>query len=999
LSFGLVHTKSDAAEHTMDYSTEKILIVEDSMSTYLSLKAALESQLHLQVSVAETHEAASKLIKNSKEFALAILDLALPDAPHGEIVDLVSAHKIPSLVLTAILDGKTRKTMMEKNVVDYFIKKENAQSEIIVAVERLLANKNWRILIVDDSSSARSLIKSILSSYLFQVVTAANGQEALGILQQDVGIRLVITDNEMPGMNGVELTGNIRTLFGKDELGIIGVASGENETLVSQFLKHGANDFVHKPFGREELYSRVLNAIRAIEYAENRNAWARKLQDSEERERDLIEQAPIGIFRTTHQGRILFANSWLAKLYGYDSADDLMNSIQDIGKQLYVDSAERDRVKVALERGPIDGMDVRRRRKDGSVIWVSLSMRAVLGPDNAVSHYEGFVRDITAQHNAEEALRESEGVRKKIMNCIDAGIMVINPRNHTIEFANETAALMFGASKEEIIGHVCHKFLCPAAVGKCPITDLDQEVERSERTLLRIDGQEIPILKSAKRIMAKGEEKLLETFVDISDRKAAEENLQQERVRLTNILEGTRAGTWEWNVQTGEIFVNERWAAMLGYTLGELSPITIKTLDQYTHPEDLKESKATLDRHFSGELEYYDSKYRMRHKNGQWIWVHDRGRLISHTQDGKPLMMYGTHTDINASKTAHQALRESEERYRIFFESADAIRLVIDPDTWMIEDANKAAVAFYGHSVVFMKGMQIFDISTATRGTVIKNFLSMANKDNSRFCGKHKLENGEIRDVEVYTSPIYHMGKHLLMASIHDITEIRRLEEVKAEVEHIMRHDLKAPLNGFINIPEMLLDEENFTEEQRQLLRLLGASGKRMLGQINNSLALHKIEEGHYETKLQNCSPAQLVQENAEMLLVSRGLPPSMIAVSDNTINESGVSQVVQTDTLLLNIVLMNLLGNALDASDPGKPVAVDLSIENERYRISITNSRPVPKQIRNTFFQKFVTHGKPGGTGLGTYSAWMLTEALGGKIFMESSEQTGTKVTVGLPC
>ncbi len=149
---------------------------------------------------------------------------------------------------------------------------------------------------------------------------------------------------------------------------------------------------------------------------------------------------------------------------------------------------------------------------------------------------------------------------------------------------------------------------------------------------------------------------------DQSQLKELEFKLAEERQRLFNILWGTNVGTWEWNVNTGEVIFNERWADIIGYQLSELSPISIKTWSQYTHPEDFKRSGEMLARHFAGELESYECEVRMLHKEGYWVWVLDRGKVVSFTEDGEPLWMAGTHTNITARKHVEQALRESEAR-------------------------------------------------------------------------------------------------------------------------------------------------------------------------------------------------------------------------------------------------------------------------------------------------------------------------------------------------
>nr|WP_304364224.1 PAS domain S-box protein [Methanocalculus taiwanensis] len=137
--------------------------------------------------------------------------------------------------------------------------------------------------------------------------------------------------------------------------------------------------------------------------------------------------------------------------------------------------------------------------------------------------------------------------------------------------------------------------------------------------------------------------------------------LAEERSRLLNIIEGTQAGTWEWNVETGETVFNEEWARMLGYTLDELSPVSIATWQDLAEPGDLESAGTLLQKHFAGDLPYYECEMRMRHKDGGWIWIQDRGRVISRADDGRPLMMFGIHLDITDRKIAEEELRQRNE--------------------------------------------------------------------------------------------------------------------------------------------------------------------------------------------------------------------------------------------------------------------------------------------------------------------------------------------------
>ncbi len=134
--------------------------------------------------------------------------------------------------------------------------------------------------------------------------------------------------------------------------------------------------------------------------------------------------------------------------------------------------------------------------------------------------------------------------------------------------------------------------------------------------------------------------------------------LRDQNSRLEAIISGTRAGTWEWNLQTGKLYINERWAQMLGLTLAELSPISPDTFRYLTHPDDYRASEQKLQQHLDGTRPYYAHICRMRHKDGHWVWVHDRGQVTSFSEDGKPLWLTGTHIDISETKEAEERLNK-----------------------------------------------------------------------------------------------------------------------------------------------------------------------------------------------------------------------------------------------------------------------------------------------------------------------------------------------------
>jgi len=390
---------------------------------------------------------------------------------------------------------------------------------------------------------------------------------------------------------------------------------------------------------------------------------------------------------------------------------------------------------------------------------------------------------------AEKALTHSEVRYRTLYENSLTGILITHP-DGSILTANPEACRLLERSEPEI----CH-------VGRMGIMDLSNPLLtsalaeraqtgqfRGELTFVRSDGSIFPA-EIVSTIFSDSTGQLHSNifFQDISKRKLAEEALQHEQWRLQSIIEGTNLGTWEWNVQTGKTIFNEQWAQLTGYSLTELQHLNISAWEKYTHPDDLKQSRELLLKHFSGELPYYDTECRMKHRDGQWVWVHDRGQVITRTADGKPLMMFGTRTDITERKQAELALKESELRFKNLFEHHSAIMLLIDPESGFIVDANNAATQFYGYSKSVLQSMKIEDINTLSVEQVKTEREKARNNNLNYFVFQHKIATGEERTVEVHSSPIHFQEKQILFSIIHDITKREQAEEALNSSQQLLK--------------------------------------------------------------------------------------------------------------------------------------------------------------------------------------------------------------------
>ena len=190
-------------------------------------------------------------------------------------------------------------------------------------------------------------------------------------------------------------------------------------------------------------------------------------------------------------------------------------------------------------------------------------------------------------------------------------------------------------------------------------------------------------------------------------------DLREERQRMANIIQGTNVGTWEWNVQTGEAILNDVWAKIIGYTLAELAPTSIKKWEELVHPDDIKYSRELLERHFSGEIPFYDCKYRMKHKDGHWVWVQDCGQLITRTDVGKPLMMFGTHADVTARKLVEETLLQMSQEWQRTFDSMSEAVWILDKNLLLLR-SNKAAERYFHRPCEEMVGRHCWEIVHGT---------------------------------------------------------------------------------------------------------------------------------------------------------------------------------------------------------------------------------------------------------------------------------------------
>lgn len=191
---------------------------------------------------------------------------------------------------------------------------------------------------------------------------------------------------------------------------------------------------------------------------------------------------------------------------------------------------------------------------------------------------------------------------------------------------------------------------------------------------------------------------------DITESHLHQQKIQQERDRLDAIIRGTNLGTWEWNIQTGQTIYNPRWYQMLG--LPEEAQTSISTWETLLHPDDMAPSKAVLEQHFQGKVPFYDVKFRMRHRQGHWVWIHAVGRVTSWNSNGQPLLMFGTHTDISKDKQREAEMMANRSWLQAVVDSSTEVAMISTDPFGVIQLFNTGAERMLGYNASELIGKQ-----------------------------------------------------------------------------------------------------------------------------------------------------------------------------------------------------------------------------------------------------------------------------------------------------
>ena len=390
--------------------------------------------------------------------------------------------------------------------------------------------KTIKILLVEDNPDDVFFLGTVLRKVTgthFQLETAPNLAASIERLAA-ADIDLVILDLTLPDSTGLDTFNGLKSHA--RNVPIIILSGMDDETLAVNAVHAGAEDYLVKGRADSQLITR------AIFYAMERSDARKAVIKAEEKFRSIFENSVSGIFQTTPEGRYLNVNPSLARIYGYNTQEELMARISDIGRLLYVDPSRRaEFIRLMHEQGVIKDFESQVYRKDGSVIWISENARAVRDDKGQIQYYEGTVEDFTARKEAEEKLRFSETRFRSVwQNSFDG--MRLTDELGIILAVNPSFCQIVGMRPDELVGRAFTVIYSESE----DLADMMQKYQRrfaerqigsqTERQVAFRSGRTVDLELSNSFIeLEEGRCLVLSIFRDVTIRKQAEE-----RERLVN---------------------------------------------------------------------------------------------------------------------------------------------------------------------------------------------------------------------------------------------------------------------------------------------------------------------------------------------------------------------------------------------------------------------------------------------------------------------------------
>lgn len=498
------------------------------------------------------------------------------------------------------------------------------------------------------------------------------------------------------------------------------------------------------------------------------------------------------------------------------------------------------------------------------------------------------------------------------------------------------------------------------------------------------------------------------------------EDLEESRRQLVIASEAGSIGFWSWNVENEDVVINEEYANLLGYELRELEPISFQTWQDLCHKEDLEPTRELLRKCLQGERHSFQAEIRMRHKEGHWVWILSRGRVLERQPDGLARRILGSHSDITFIKKTQESLRKYEfvlEKIPHpiwggdlpgpqFYANAAAkaelgiSREAMEKFSWEAiihpEDHDFARRQWEMHAA----NKEPYDIELRLFSTKARSYRWYLISHQPMLDDKKKVEQWVSIATDIHS--FMTSQKRLILAR----DKAEAANKAKSEFLAVMNHELRTPLNSIL-APARILRDKTEDAEQINLLSLIEESANHLLEVINDILSYSKAEQGFLKAKPESVDLRELIP---------RRLGPLKREAENKSLDfqiqiSPKVPRFLHLDPRMLTQILINLVGNALKFTAEG---SIELSVRfqdahnsrtpREMLEILVKDTGGgIEKPFHQTIFEPFQQtdmslRREHEGTGLGLAISRQMATVMGGALELHSSTPQGSVFRLFVP-
>ena len=747
----------------------------------------------------------------------------------------------------------------------------------------------------------------------------------------------------------------------------------------------------------------------------------KKLSFSEKRFRTTLYSIGDAVITTDKRGNITLMNTIAEQLTGYTEQEAIGTALEKVF--VIINEQSRNKVESPVEKvlqsGSIVGLANHTLlvAKNGDEIPIADSGAPIEDEDGQIVGVVLVFRDQIEQHLQQSLLEASEIKYRELVETTDVIAWEYDIIEDTFIYVAPQITDKTGWRPEEWTN---------IEFWKQNIHPLDRErtsqhmaactPETPRHTLeyrFKKKTGEYLWVRNLITIDANGDKptKLRGIMLDISTLKKTEQELQTSRSNLVALINNRNESIWSIDKDYRLVVCNDyfRDSYEAAYNFKLESGIDLVSI---LKPELKTYWKAYYDTALQGQkvsFEFSESIHGKKYHFNVWlnpIYIDDKIAGAS-----------ALSVDVTELIEAQENLRLSEEKFRRLFERHSAVHFLLDPATGRIDNVNQAAADFYGWSIEELKNMNIHEINTMEK-QVLSDTLKKASKTkNNRFEVKHRLANGEIRDVEIYSSRVEIMGQEYLHAIVHDITEkqlllkdLLRAKEKAEENDRLksaflanMSHEIRTPLNGILGFTSLITGDELPPKSRRmEYSAIINRSAESLMQLINDILEISKLDAGQFTIENQEFKLSETLKSLSTLYRKK---------LEDFNKHKVQISLLLDNDHLFmtgdetrLTQVLTNLLDNALKFTEKGEISFGVKEIGSDKIVLYVSDTGiGIDKSKQEIIFERFSQADESisryyGGTGLGLSIVKVIVELMGGRITVESEPGKGSLFEIHLP-